>query len=216
MIKPTQHVNFTADARQGSAVLRLVSLQPNRGLEPFDCDTNVTPVLGIFNDTLIHVSERPLPDFLLITEVVRDGDDEVYRNLAWTTMPQQMLHLLPTQALTLLTLLLLSLTLLLLLPLLTLLLLSLTLLLLLPLLTRLLLSLTLLLLLPLLTLLLLSLTLLLLLPLLTRLLLSLTLLLLLHLLTLLLLSLTLLLPRPSNTVIFELLYRHPHCCPLII
>jgi hypothetical protein len=178
MIKPTQHVNFTADARQDSAVLGLVTLQPNRGLETFDCDTNVSLVLGIFNDTLIHVSERPLPEFLLIIEVVRDGDDEVYRNLAGTPTPQQILHLF------------LTLTLFLLLPLLTLLLLARTLLLLLPLLTLLRFSLTLLLLLPLLTLLLLSLTLLLLLPLLTLLLLSPTLLLLLPLQTLLLLSLT--------------------------
>ncbi len=204
MIKPTQHVNFTADARQGSAVLGLVSLQPNRGLETFDCDTNVSLVLGIFNDTLIHVSERPLPEFLLIIEVVCDSDDEVYRNLAGTPTPQQILHLfLFTQKslmllLPLLTVFLLSLTLLLLLPLLTLLLISLTLMLLLPLLTLLLLSPTLLLLLPLQTLLLLSLTflllLLLLLPLLTLLFLSLTLLLLLllllPLLTLLFLSLT--------------------------
>jgi len=205
MIKPTQHVNFTADARQDSAVLGLVTLQPNRGLETFDCDTNVSLVLGIFNDTLIHVSERPLPEFLLIIEVVRDGDDEVYRNLAGTPTPQQILHLLLTLTLflllPLLTLLLLARTLLLLLPLLTLLRLSLTLFLLLPLLTLLLLARTLLLLLPLLTLLRFSLTLLLLLPLLTLLLLSLTLLLLLPLLTLLLLSPTLLLLLPLQTLL---------------
>jgi hypothetical protein len=124
-------VNFTADAGQGSAMLSLVSLQPNRGLETFDCDTNLSLVLGICNDTLIHVTERPLAEFLLIPEIVRDGDDEVYRNLAWTPTPQQIVHFLLTKAsltllLSLLTLFLLSLMLLLLLTVLTVLTLDIT------------------------------------------------------------------------------------------
>ena len=63
MIKATKHVNFTADACQGSAMLRLISPPARRGLEMFDCDVNPCLVLSILNDALVHVVNALSPSF---------------------------------------------------------------------------------------------------------------------------------------------------------